>query len=45
MKVKDAKKFSDITYMDVLRLGLKVMDSTAISLCKDNNFGRLSSST
>src|SRR6202522_3258040 len=37
MKVKDAKKFTDITYMDVLRLGLKVMDSTAISLCKDNN--------
>jgi len=23
--------------MDVLKLGLKVMDSTAISLCKDNN--------
>jgi uridylate kinase len=23
--------------MDVLRQGLKVMDSTAISLCKDNN--------
>jgi uridylate kinase len=23
--------------MDVLRKGLKVMDSTAISLCKDNN--------
>ena len=37
MKVKDAKKFSQITYMDVLKLGLKVMDSTAISLCKDNN--------
>ena len=37
MKVKDAKKFSHITYMDVLKLGLKVMDSTAISLCKDNN--------
>ena len=37
MKVKDAKKFSQITYMDVLRQGLKVMDSTAISLCKDNN--------
>ncbi len=37
MKVKDAKKFTDITYMDVLKLGLKVMDSTAISLCKDNN--------
>src|ERR1700721_2437719 len=37
MKVKDAKKFTDITYMDVPRLGLKVMDSPAISLCKDNN--------
>ena len=37
LKVKDAKKFSHITYMDVLKLGLKVMDSTAISLCKDNN--------
>jgi len=37
MKVKDAKKFAQLTYMDVLRQGLKVMDSTAISLCKDNN--------
>ena len=37
MVVKDAKKFTDISYMDVLKLGLKVMDSTAISLCKDNN--------
>ena len=37
MKVKDAKKFDQITYMDVLRKGLKVMDSTAISLCQDNN--------
>jgi uridylate kinase len=37
MKVKDAKKFDQITYMEVLRLGLKVMDSTAISMCKDNN--------
>ena len=37
LKVKDAKKFTDITYMDVLKQGLKVMDSTAISLCKDNN--------
>ena len=35
--VKDAKKFTQITYMDVLKKGLKVMDSTAISLCKDNN--------
>jgi uridylate kinase len=37
MKVPDAKKYSTLTYMDVLRQGLKVMDSTAISLCKDNN--------
>jgi uridylate kinase len=37
MKVKDAKKFDQITYMEVLRRGLKVMDSTAISMCKDNN--------
>jgi uridylate kinase len=37
MLVHDAKKFSQITYMDVLKKGLKVMDSTAISLCKDNN--------
>src|SRR5215472_9030574 len=37
MLVKDAKKFTEITYMDVLKQGLKVMDSTAITLCKDNN--------
>src|SRR3954470_21733219 len=37
MKVDGARKFNHISYMDVLRLGLKVMDSTAISLCKDNN--------
>src|SRR5579872_4629705 len=37
MKVDGARKFNHVTYMDVLKLGLKVMDSTAISLCKDNN--------
>src|SRR5581483_6945976 len=37
MIVKDAKKFNEISYMDVLKKGLKVMDSTAISMCKDNN--------
>lgn len=37
MKVDGARKFNQITYMDVLKLGLKVMDSTAISLCKDND--------
>lgn len=34
---KDAVKFEHITYMEILRLGLKVMDMTAVSLCKDNN--------
>src|SRR5438445_278799 len=35
--VKDAKMFDNISYMDVTKRGLKVMDSTAIALCKDNN--------
>src|ERR1700723_2198975 len=35
-KVKGAKKFERITYLDVLQKGLLVMDSTAISLCMDN---------
>ena len=35
--VKDAVKYDEITYMDILRQGLKVMDLTAVSLCKDNN--------
>lgn len=33
---KDAKPFTHLTYLDVLSKGLKVMDSTAISLCMDN---------
>ncbi len=37
MIVKGATKFTEITYLEVLKRGLKVMDSTAISLCKDNN--------
>ena len=37
LQVDGARKFDHISYMDVLKLGLKVMDSTAISLCKDNN--------
>src|SRR5881275_1368973 len=37
MLFKEAQKFAHITYMEVLKRGLKVMDSTAISLCKDNN--------
>src|SRR5260221_4883269 len=35
-QVADAKFFQKITYRDVLHQGLKVMDSTAISLCMDN---------
>ncbi|MGD0335519.1 MAG: UMP kinase [Candidatus Omnitrophota bacterium] len=37
LRVKNAKKFSRLKYMDVLKKGLKVMDATAISLCMDNN--------
>jgi len=36
VKVKDAKRFTEITYLDVLKQGLGVMDTTAISLCMDN---------
>lgn len=35
-KVKDAKMYSQISYIDVLTQGLGVMDTTAISLCMDN---------
>jgi len=34
---KDAQKFDRITYTDVLTRDLKVMDATAISLCRDNH--------
>jgi uridylate kinase len=37
MKVKDAVKFEQITFTDVLHKGLRVMDATAISLCRENN--------
>src|SRR5450756_144491 len=32
-----ARKFEELSYMRALNMGLKVMDSTALSLCKDNN--------
>jgi uridylate kinase len=37
--VKDpsAKPFEELTFMDVLKRGIKVMDAAAISLCMDNN--------
>ena len=36
VKDKRAKKYDELTYIDVLKKGLKVMDATAISLCMDN---------
>lgn len=36
-KNPDAKRFDKISYMEVLNRGLHVMDSTATSLCMDNN--------
>jgi len=36
-KVAGANRFERISYRDVLQRGLAVMDSTAISLCMENN--------
>ena len=35
-KFKDARMFRRLSYLDVLNRDLGVMDSTAISLCRDN---------
>jgi len=37
LKDKTAKKFDTIGYLEVIERGLRVMDTTAISLCKDNS--------
>ena len=37
IKFSGATKFEELTYIEVLNRGLKVMDATAISLCMDNN--------
>jgi uridylate kinase len=37
VKNPKAKKFDRLSYFDVLQKGLKVMDTTAISLCMDNH--------
>mgnify|MGYP001954842022 CR=1 FL=1 len=34
--IKNAKKFDNLSYIDVINKGLGVMDSTAASLCMDN---------
>ena len=36
-KHKDALKFEKLSYEDVLNLDLKVMDATAVALCRENN--------
>jgi len=33
---RDARRYSEISYLEVLNKGLKVMDATAVSLCMDN---------
>lgn len=37
VKDKTARKFKQVKFIDVLKKNLKVMDSTAISMCMDNN--------
>jgi uridylate kinase len=37
MKNPDAKRFDHLSYMEAINRRLQVMDSTAISLCMDNN--------
>ncbi len=37
MKDKNAKKFERLSFMDVLKNDLKVMDTTAVSMCMNNN--------
>jgi uridylate kinase len=36
-KNPDAKRYDKLTYLDVLNKGLQVMDSTATSMCMDND--------
>lgn len=36
VKFADAKKYDEVTYTEVLNKDLKVMDATAISLCREN---------
>jgi len=36
MKNENAKKYDTLNYLDVVKQGLKVMDTTAVTLCMDN---------
>ncbi|MFH1994612.1 MAG: UMP kinase [Nitrospinota bacterium] len=35
-KVDNAEKYHTLTYLDIIKMDLKVMDTTAITLCRDN---------
>jgi len=37
LKYKRAKMYKQLSYLEILNQGLKIMDSTAISLCMDNH--------
>jgi uridylate kinase len=37
MKNPEAKRFDRLSYLEALNMGVRVMDSTALSLCKDNH--------
>jgi uridylate kinase len=37
MVVKDAERIEQISYLEMVKRGLKVMDMTAITLCRENN--------
>ena len=37
VRVAEAKRYRELTYIEVLQQNLKIMDSTAISLCMDND--------
>ena len=36
-KNPDAFRFNNISYLDVLKKNLRIMDLTAVSLCQENN--------
>lgn len=41
MKDQNATKFNNLSYLEILEKGLKVMDSTSVSLCMDNKLPML----
>jgi uridylate kinase len=41
LKDKHAKFYKSLSYMEVINKGLKIMDTTAITLCMENNLSIL----